>query len=437
MELKLKVSRNTDYDVIVAGGGPAGCCAAAAAAREGAKVLLIEAAYSLGGMGASGLVPAWCPFSDGINIIYKGFAERIFKENKREIPFVSEKHVDWVPIDAEKLKRQFDSLVQEYGASILFGSTVLSVEMKDRKITGIIVGNKAGLTLYRAKVYVDCTGDGDLAASAGAPFEKGGGKGEVQPSTLCMLMSGVDTDAYKKIGPGLHAGSKGSPAYDMKDDADFPYINDLHLCNSIVGHGTVGFNAGHVQVDPNDPFDLSDAMIRGRRTAYDYLRAVRKYHPAFKNAYLAATGALLGVRESRRILGDYYLTVDDYFARKDFEDGIARNCYYIDIHDTTKENNARWVNGVFIKPFEKYKPGESHGIPYRCLIPRGIQNLLVAGRCISTDRIVQGSTRVMPPAMVLGEAAGTAAAMAVKTKDVRAIDIKKLKEKLTDYGNCI
>ena len=160
------------WDVIVVGGGPAGCAAATAAAREGAKTLLIESTGALGGMGTSGLLNAWCPFTDGEKIIYKGIAEKVFLESKKGVPHV--RYNDWVPINGEYLKVVYDDLVSSAGVSILFFSTMAAVEMgKDGIVDAIIVANKAGLTAYKAKIFIDCTGDGDLAAWAGADFVKG------------------------------------------------------------------------------------------------------------------------------------------------------------------------------------------------------------------------------------------------------------------------
>lgn len=157
---------NTDYDVIVVGGGPSGCTAAAAAARTGAKTLLLEATGSLGGMGTSGLVPAWCPFSDKERIIYRGLAETVFERSKALSPHVAPTDVDWVPIDPEGLKRIYDDLMQEYGVTVLFNTFLCDVDAENGEVHAIVTANKAGFTAYSAKTYIDCTGDGDLAVCA-------------------------------------------------------------------------------------------------------------------------------------------------------------------------------------------------------------------------------------------------------------------------------
>ena len=262
---------DASYDVIVVGGGPAGCTAAASAAREGAKTLLIEATGSLGGMGTSGLVPAWCPFSDKEKVIYRGMAQTVFERSKALSPHVAPDDVDWVPIDPEALKRIYDELVTEYGVTVLFSTFLCDVDAEDGEVRAIVVSNKAGFTAYSAKTYVDCTGDGDLAVWAGADYEFGE-NGEPMPSTLCFSLANVDLYAYlyhPKYGlrnGGMHPNNKNSFTHLLPGDARFPDILDTHLCNNIIGPGTIGFNAGHLfGLDSTDPKSVSEAMMRGRR----------------------------------------------------------------------------------------------------------------------------------------------------------------------------
>jgi hypothetical protein len=433
IKLSREINLNTDYDVIVAGGGPAGCTAAAAAARDGAKTLLIEGTGSLGGMGTSGLVPAWCPFSDHEQVVYKGLAEKVFNDTKQRMPFLKPDAVDWVPIDPEALKVVYDDLVTENGADVMFMTTLAGVEASadGTRVEYVLLSNKEGLTAYSAKIYIDCTGDADLAVWAGAEYIKGDDEtGDLQPSTHCFTLSNVNEEAYSKA-PNLHPGNKNSPIYAIAASDKYPLIQDVHACNNKVGPGTVGFNSGHVfDIDNTDPKSVSAGLMYGRKQAAQFRDALKEYMPeSFGNAHLVATGSLLGIRESRRIIGDYCLTVDDFIAKQTFEDEICRNSYYIDVHRSPKAVS----NGKIRE--HSYKKGESHGIPYRCLLPKGLSNVLVAGRSISTDRLVQGSTRVMPVCLSMGEAAGCAAALAVSTAvDTRGIDVTQLREKLRGYG---
>lgn len=436
--VKKSVPLNDKFDVIVVGGGPAGCTAAAAAAREGAKTLLIESTSTLGGMGTSGLVPAWCPFSDQEKIIYRGLGEKIFNKLKEGMLHIRPDRLDWVEIDPELLKRIYDDLVISSGAKVLFNTTLSSVDTDENgKVTAILITNKSGITAYKAKVYVDCTGDGDLAAWAGAQFEKGDAKtGDLQASTLCFSLTNVDDYAYNTIGK-LHGMCPESPIHEILKSGKYPLIKDAHICNSYIGPGTVGFNAGHVWgVDNTNPESVSSALIEGRKMAEQFKFALREYFPAaFGNAHLASTASLLGIRETRRIIGDYVLTADDYLKRRSFPDEICRNSYYIDIHKSPDEKAKEATLGKK-KKYERYTKGESHGIPYRCLAPLGLDNVLVAGRAISCDRVILGSIRVMPTCLATGEAAGLAAALSANEKDINVhnVDVKTLRNRLIEEG---
>lgn len=435
-----QINLNDEYDVIVAGGGPAGCAAAIAAARRGAKTLLIEATGCLGGMGTVGLVPAWCPFSDKEKIIYKGIAEEIFKASNAGLDHVGKTDVDWVPIDPEHLKQVYDEKVTASGAHVLFNTMLSAVEAENGEVKTIIVSNKSGLSAYTAKVYIDCTGDGDLAAWAGAEVLPTADDGGYQPATHCFELSNVDTYGYQH-GERLHPGNANSPIHRIVASGNYD-IPDTHLCNNLVYPGTVGFNAGHIwHVDNTDPEEVSEALIKGRKLAHEILRALKDYHPnAFANARVSHTAPVMGIRETRRILGDYVLTTEDYLARRTFEDEICRNCYYIDVHHSAEE--AALINAGKLDleaRNRRYGKGESHGVPYRCLTPKGLKNVLVAGRSISTDRQVQGSTRVMPVCLCMGEAAGKAAVIAKNSAvvDVHNIDIQLLRKQILEDGGYI
>jgi hypothetical protein len=423
------------FDVIVVGGGPAGCTAAAAAAREGARTLLIEGTGALGGMGTSGLVPAWCPFTDGKQIIYGGMAEQTLKKCMAGMPHVPENKFDWTPIDAELLKTIYDDLVTAHGATVLFNSMLAGVECGDNsRVKAIIVANKAGLTAYKAQVYVDTTGDADIAAWAGAEFEQGDNEGDLQPATHCFTLTNVDTYAYQYCG-GIKHSPKGPAINNIVASGKYPDIPDTHSCNSMIGPGAVGFNAGHIwDVDNTDPLSVSKALIRGRKIARSFRDACAEFFPeAFANAHLTQTGSLLGIRETRRIVGEYYLTMDDFINLTTFDDDICRNCYFIDVHHKESEIGTDVAEGSTQIHLKK---GESHGIPYRSLIPKGFSNILVAGRSISTDRTLQGSTRVMPVCLCMGEAAGIAAAMTVETTSVNVneISVADLQSKIRQHG---
>lgn len=435
--LNQTIPLETGWDVIVAGGGPAGCTAAVAAAREGAKTLLLEQTQSLGGSGTTALVPAWCPFSDKTQIIYRGLAEKVFRASRLGTPHVPETQLDWAAINPEQLKRVYDNLVTEAGVTVRFQSFLSAAQTgPDGSVQAVIVSNKGGMKALQARVYIDCTGDGDLCAWAGAEFQKGDATtGEMQPGTLCFVISNVNEEAMNRLTE--HFGSNHPGVVAMRKSGEYPEILDGHLCQNKLGPGTYGFNAGHIfLVDSTDPDNLSRAAMEGRRIADAYQRGLSKYVPeVFGNSFLAATGAQVGIRETRRIIGDYVLTFEDWINRRTFEDEICRNCYFIDLHTTAEEAKKKKEVDVVTR-FQHYKAGESHGIPYRCLTPRGIPNVLVAGRSVSCDHPVQGSVRVMPVCLTMGEAAGIAAALAAREKiaDVHAVDTEYLRKRLREEG---
>lgn len=436
MDIKLNeklLKTNEEYDVIVAGAGPAGIAAAAAASREGAKVLLIEQSGQLGGMATNGLVPAWTPYTDGVRIIYGGLSKRIFLETKNKMPHIDKDRLDWVAIDYEALKVNYANLLKETGVKVLYHSTVCDVVMKDeRNVEAIIVANKGGICAYKAPVFVDCTGDADIYAFSGGEFAFGE-DGDVQPGTMCFVMSNIDEEVLYSL-PYMHAGNTDSMIHTIVNEGKYG-IPDTHFCHSKIGPGTFGFNAGHIwEVDPTNPDLYSKQIDEGRDLVQRLVAALKEYHPAFKDAFLVQTAPTLGVRETRRIVGDYTFTKEDYFARKSFPDEISRNNYFIDIHMSARENNEWGKTANADHRFDRYKDGESHGVPYRCLCPKHLDNVLVAGRTISTDRITQGSLRVMPSCLCEGEAAGIAAVMAQRgDKNIHNVDTDKLRETLKSY----
>ena len=433
IEFSRKIPLIEDYEVIVVGGGPSGCAAAAASARGGAKTLLIESSSSLGGLGTNGLVPFWCGFSNGGKLCCRSIAQTVLEETCRlmndELYIGVKEGADnpekfpWrVGIDAEALKRVYDDLVTGFGASILFNTTLIGVNTDGNgNVENIIVNNQSGLTAYKAKVYIDCTGMGDLIAEAGAEYTLGNAEGKMQAGTMCFTLSGVNMEEYKKV-----------PAYKIYpvDKEKYKYIIDNHSTTAVISEQRLGVNAGHVMdVDGTNAKNISESLIKGRRLVNEIVLRLKELYPQiYGNAKLEKTATMFGVREGRIIKGEYTLTEEDYLGRRIFEDEIARNCYEFDSHDmfNSKETDNYEV---------AYKAGESHGIPYRCLIPKALNNVLVAGRIISATRRVMGSVRVMATCLATGEGAGTAAAQSVKDMvSIREVDIQKIRKTLKDNG---
>lgn len=423
---------NTDYDVIVAGGGPAGVAAACASAREGAKTLLVESSGMLGGMATKGLVSSWTPVSDGIHVVYGGFAEKVFRDLRSRMPWVGDSY-SWVPIDPEWLKTIYDALITANGADLLFHSSVCALEKdSDRHVSSLIVANKSGLTKYRAPVFIDCTGDADIAAWAGNEMYLPDPE-TCQPGSLCFVIANIHIRSKEDLSAIRDRKNPESALNRIVSDPEF-CIPDPHFCLSDIGPHALGLNAGHIWFDdPTDPECLTKSILKGRKIARDFLTGLKKYDPEhFRDAFLAETAPTVGLRESRRIVGDYVFTVEDYLKIATFPDDIGRNKYYIDVHASVRDKPGT----ISDFNYPRYGTGESHGIPYRILCPKDLDNVLVAGRCVSSDRLSQGSLRVMPSCLVMGEAAGIAAALASRkeTPDIHCVDVPLLQKLLRSYG---
>jgi len=413
-------------DVFIAGGGPAGVAAAVYAARMGADVYLAEAGGAFGGAAANMLIPAFMKFGDAETFLAEGIGREVHTYLKNEAP---ESYRGFCPnsIPVEILKLCYDKMMTECGASFSFFTTVIDVIREGADVTTVICSAKDGLFAVQAKVFVDCTGDGDLCARAGAEYKMGDDvTGEVMASTLCGLWEGADFS---------RAGNQKERLEEAFADGVFTNI-DRHLPGMWkIKAGVTGSNAGHIyNIDGTNSDSMTGAMVSARQQLREYRRYYREYVAGYEDAELVISAAQIGIRESRRIMGDYVMTLADFEARASFDDEIGRYSYPVDIHSGTNDDKgykqyaANWEN-------RRYKTGESYGIPYRALVVRNFDNLLVAGRCISTDRSMQASVRVMPGCFITGQAAGAAAAIAAADGvSVREIDVHKLQGALVKLG---
>ena len=418
-----KSRRIIETDVLVCGAGCAGTAAALAAARAGAKVLVVEKAPFAGGI----ITSVGLPYFDGIahittkRVVVRGIALELLSKCGVCAPDAKTvaKHNPTIPNTFE-FKLLLDRIFQEHKdrLTVLFNSFVCDVQSDGGHIQSVTIANKDGLVTVRPKTVIDCTGDADVAAWAGAPFEQ---NAEVQPLTLHFRIGNVRNE------PGISPLCR-TALVEAQKRGELPFyygpgVMFMYGKNEIYVHGV------RVPCDPTNAADLTRAEMQGRADAHAMFRAWKKDVPAFADSYFLEAYPWIGVRESRRILGQYVLNEDDLMKSRRFDDAIATGCWYLDLHpNKTVVGSANDFDPKKVQP-------EPYDIPYRSLVPQKIGNLLVAGRCHSATRGAHASTRVTVTAMAMGEAAGTASAMAlVKKTDVATLDGVKVREQLSAYG---
>lgn len=419
-----------EVDVFVAGGGPAGVAAALTAARQGRKVYLAEAHTCLGGAGTAAMIPAFMPFGDSQNFLADGVGREVLESLRKMDGIYPLTPSNCPGIKAELLKRLYDDLLTSAGVEISFHAQAIDVAKEGDRVSAVVCSGKSGLFAIKPKIVIDCTGDGDVAARAGAPFEKGDADGKLMPGTLCSLWADVDWETIRAA--KLHAEAELPKAF-----ADKVFtVEDRHLpgmwqVGETVGGGNIGHTFG---VDGTDERSLTKALLWGRKVLPEYERFYKNYMKGYSRMKLVATGSLLGVRETRRITGDYVLNFQDFERRAAFEDEIGRFNYWIDVHASTPSKKDAEEHFNHFRRLTM-KAGESYGIPYRALIAKTLANVLVAGRCISVDRYMQASIRVMPGCYITGQATGMAASLAVeKNTDARGVPVRELQTRLKKLG---
>ena len=439
--------RERATDVLVVGGGTSGVGAAVAAARMGARALLVERYGFLGGVANVGLCLHTFHSSRGERVV-GGLPWEMVKRMKALGGSTGPVRIEnahmrtTTPIDVEVMKYVLQEMVLESGAGILYHTTPLEVLMDGDTIAGVIMLNKSGRTLVRAGVVIDCTGDGDIAAWAGAPFEKGRqSDGKMQRMSMVFRMGNVDLPrAFKEIGKGaawapLPGSGKPYPVWwsaTLQKYADAVAAEGLFLgtdefWGNTVHEGETNINASRLQgLDGTNSDDLTTAEIEGKRQVVALADALRRLVPGFEASHVLATAPFIGVRETRRVLGEYQLTGEDCVSGRKFADGIAKIGYPVDIHDPTSGRTLFTPIGG---------DDGSYDVPYRCLVPLKVEQLLLAGRCISTTHEAMGSSRTMISGMMVGQAAGTAAALSVRgNASPRNLDAELLRSDLRRAG---
>ena len=414
------------YNLVVVGGGLTGVAAAVSAAREGLTVLLVEKSGCLGGAISNCLVypfmPYWTkPYWGEAAKNKKYLSQGIFKEMK-------ERHDKYVTdckdheFNSEYFKIVLDDMTVESGVTVLFHSVLADVKKQGEKITAIEIIAKSQHITVEADFFVDATGDGDLFYLAGCDYQLGReSDGFCQPMTTCFRMSGVDLDLFTEERPKLQELYKQKQA---EGEITNPRENILVFFG--VGEDVLHFNSTRViKLNPTDPFDVSRAEVMARRQIHELVSFLKENSKAFNESALISIAVDIGVRESRKLKGLHILTADEIINCTQFEDSIALGNYDIDIHNPTGTGTSHRFFG----------DGEYYTIPYRSLLPKEFNNLLVAGRCLSATHEAQASVRIMPTCACLGQAVGTAAALAFKSNEnAHTVDVKALQNKLVENG---
>lgn len=435
-----------EVDVLVVGGGPSGIIAAQAAAEDGLNVTLIDSRSFVGGNMTIGL-PILGFLGQKGNQIIKGLPQK-FIDRLKEKDGASEHrpcplHMSLTLVEPEAVKNTGLELLHESGVNVLLYVFFAGVVMDGDEIKGVIIESKSGREVILAKTVIDCTGDADVAYRAGVPCEQGNDQGGVQPPTLMFCLGGVDTEELRlsiaeeprtyltdfipseyfgQNNQFIVVGLRSLMQQARENGFDLPVERTILITG--LREGEIWVNMTRVNgVDGTNPASLSYGEYEGRKQIEDIQRYLIEYVPGFKNARFTKMAPFLGIRETRRIIGQYVMTAQDILSCKRFDDSIAVASYPLDIHHPQGGGcTLEWC-------------GDCYDIPYRSLLPAKVENLIIAGRCISTTHEAMSAIRVMAPCMAMGEAAGRAAKLAIR-EGVKPseLDVRILQDELLEKG---
>jgi hypothetical protein len=452
----MDIKVHSESDVVVAGGGPSGLIAALAAARAGARTLLVEQYGFLGGMATAASVGPFSPFHYDDQQITMGIPQELVERlmaaggstgQLKCVPeYGSGSYMAY--FDREVYKKVAFDMMKESGVRLLLHTFVAGAVVENDRVKGLLVANKSGLSHVLGKVIVDATGDGDVAARAGAEFKWGRESDNLgQPMTMFFEMSNVDVSALKKYidetpddfewTSNLYSRTPLPKQFNQtyfvaqgfrkavaeaKAKGDLELGRDTVLLQSTMYDGTIVFNSTRIgKLRGTDADDFTKAEILGRVQAMSLADFMMNYVPAFTDAYVSSTGIQIGVRESRHVVGEYILGQDDVVEGRRFDDVVARGFFPVDIHDPTGAKGYQAGGSTWIKPKGPYD------IPLRCLIPKKIDGLVMTGRNISAAHEAHGSMRVQGTAFAIGHASGAVAAVAaLDGVQPRKVDVRKV-----------
>lgn len=436
MKLTTETPTIADVDVCIVGSGSAGSTAAIAAARGGASVLLIDRLPFLGGTSTAVLDTFYGFYTPGSSVrkVVGGIGDDVIAALRGLGPVVERPNTygagTGVTYLAEHLKVVWERLVTDSGARPLLHALVQAAEVRDGRVEALVVATRAGLARVRASAFVDSSGDADLCAFAGFGYETAGDIDPAQTLTTTFRMANVDLERRRAISKDafhrLMAKAADSGEYDLPRREGSDHITPVDGVTATIMTRLESVRReddGHI-VNATDPWFLTEAEIAGRRQALEYVRFLVERVPGYEHASLVALGTQVGVRETRRVYGDYRLTRDDVLSARAFDDGIGLCGAPIEDH-----------HGGADTVWQYLPDGGAVGIPYRTLVVRDAANVLVAGRCFSATHDAHASVRSMAQCMAMGQAAGTAAALSVAgRRDARDIDLGALRDRLRADG---
>lgn len=442
-----EIAVSEEYDVVVCGGGFSGFAAAYSAAREGAKVILIERNTCLGGVGTQALVnhilgARKYDDADGLTTcvagIFAELEEDLLKEEAAvdsfKINFANNPHGWYASLgagmifDNERMKILLEQKLLERGVKILYYTDIVDVVKKGTVMEGVIVHNKDGLQVIKGSYFVDATGDGDICTYAGCEAMVGDAESGMAAASLEMHVENVDYESLANYMAETDDRRFRRIIRKLTEDGvwKFPYEifisvmltrKDVFMINTIRQVGISGIDAA----------SMTKGMMEGRQECYELLKVMREHFPGFKNAEIKQIAPVIGIRETRRIRSEYILTVEDLVGGRNFDDSIGMSAYGWDLPDPKRPSHQPSHNVV--------RKSEYTQIPYRCLLPVGVDNLIMAGRCIGVEREVLGVVRVMGPCLAMGECAGIASKLALQDNiSYRDVNIAALKKRIHECG---
>lgn len=451
----MDIVRTDRYDMVVCGGGPAGFACAVSAARMGLSVALVERTGCLGGtatsagvnhlLGGRKLNDATGEHVRVVGGIFDELTDYLIANGGAIEPNTIDLNFNpfgWYPrmasgvaLDETALKIAMDDFCDSAGVRVYYNTVLTQAETEDRRVTGVIVWNKDGFVRLAARSFADCTGDADLVKLSGCPFSKGRDEdGLMTPCSTEMHLDHVDGDALVAY-QNAHQSPKLVEIIErLKREGIWTFHYEIFVTVRLVEEDVFLVNTiRQVGVDGTDEASVSRAIAQGRRESVELFHIIRKYFPGFQNARIRKIADYLGVRETRRIHGQYTITVEDAQSGRRYADCVAATTYNFDLPDPLRPSYDPMMGDA-----KRPNAERQHiviRIPYRSLLPENMDNLIAAGRCISAEREVLGAVRIMGPCMMMGQAAGTAAALAKEYNGLfPAVDPAQLRTVLWDSG---